>query len=606
MAFHPHSCHRGVLATLFGCLVSAASLSAQTTARCEIPRATIDRTPTTELKRRLIENGPNPIWIADGNEGVMTLSRLAGLASPVLWFSPREFLLLERANHGREAPPNAVPADRGDRLSRVYFRIRAVRLKEDDEGRTTDVDGPSVRAAIQDHDRPWDCAGLTLPLRQLDRVTIRYFFYYIEDRGVGSHFDDLEAVELQLRLKWVCRRASDAPEIRVAQTAEEAQRKQIGECFEAIVVESVAASAHGVGWYTNVLETSRAADTLVPLTLLVEENKHASAPDRDGDGLYMPRYDVNKYTNDAWGLRDTAGTGRLGDPAYAADQTRITRPVRPASTRMLPEQYLWSDRLIRAFGNATGRPESGRPTEALGYYDLTAAWQSAMCVDGEVDEERAREGAAAMVRGYDGRKLIGFARKQEFCAPPSRMRVRGSGALTVQRFSDALSAIYPGPRNQYGFMRWPQRFALSYRNDHGQGVSFVGPVLPGTEMPLFGGWIVGKVNYIPETNAFDLGRVSLSALYTPSASQAVGWYLALGHEWRSLNAVAGAGQGDARVSNDPQRSSGTVQEVGVKFRFSLEWMPIAKFWGARIGVRSEGTRPVRNPRLVFELGAGSW
>ena len=67
----------------------------------------------------------------------------------------------------------------------------------------------------------------------------------------------------------------------------------------------------------------------MPLTVLVEENKHATSPDRDGDGLYMPHYDINRFSNDGWGIRDVAGTGKLGSPAYTADQSRVLRAVHP-------------------------------------------------------------------------------------------------------------------------------------------------------------------------------------------------------------------------------------------------------------------------------------
>ena len=40
-----------------------------------------------------------------------------------------------------------------------------------------------------------------LPLEQLYEITIRYFFYYEEDRGIGGHFHDVEALELRVKAK---------------------------------------------------------------------------------------------------------------------------------------------------------------------------------------------------------------------------------------------------------------------------------------------------------------------------------------------------------------------------------------------------------------------
>ena len=48
-----------------------------------------------------------------------------------------------------------------------------------------------------------------------------------------------------------------------------------------------------------------------PVRVLVEEGKHASILDRNGDGVYTPGYDVNSRVNDAWGLRDVLGSSVL-------------------------------------------------------------------------------------------------------------------------------------------------------------------------------------------------------------------------------------------------------------------------------------------------------
>ena len=46
--------------------------------------------------------------------------------------------------------------------------------------------------------------------------------------------------------------------------------------------------AHGIAWYTNALNVDKNRDTLLPVSILWEEGKHASAPDRNGDGAYTP------------------------------------------------------------------------------------------------------------------------------------------------------------------------------------------------------------------------------------------------------------------------------------------------------------------------------
>lgn len=81
-----------------------------------------------------------------------------------------------------------------------------------------------------------------------------------------------------------------------------------GGCYQ-IRVPRVDGHAHGLDWYVNSLRVER--DTVFPLTVLVEEGKHASAPDRNADGVYAPGYDVNIRVNDAWGLRDVLGSSVL-------------------------------------------------------------------------------------------------------------------------------------------------------------------------------------------------------------------------------------------------------------------------------------------------------
>jgi hypothetical protein len=68
-----------------------------------------------------------------------------------------------------------------------------------------------------------------------------------------------------------------------------------------------------------------APDLLLPLTVLVEEGKHASAPDRNGDGAYTPGYDVNFHVSEAWGVRDNFGSGLIL-PKYAAEATKMRNP----------------------------------------------------------------------------------------------------------------------------------------------------------------------------------------------------------------------------------------------------------------------------------------
>src|SRR5262249_10041825 len=53
-----------------------------------------------------------------------------------------------------------------------------------------------------------------------------------------------------------------------------------------------------------------------------EEGKHASAPDRNGDGAYTPGFDVDIHPNDAWGVRDILRTRWLQGPTFRSDMAK--------------------------------------------------------------------------------------------------------------------------------------------------------------------------------------------------------------------------------------------------------------------------------------------
>jgi hypothetical protein len=508
-----------------------------------------------------------PLWMANGSEGPLTFERLARMAAPILWFSPREFLLVE----SHDVQPTATPLDGSSAAGVVYFRIRQIRLKDPDTARSPTLRTDST--ALQNGTSPWDCTlGSQLPLDELDRVTIRYFFYYKEDRGVGGHLHDLEGLELQVRIRRACWK---------------------GSCAYSALLESASGASHGVAWYTSVLDVFKARDTEFPLTVLVEENKHASSPDRDGDGVYMPHYDINVSSNDGWGVRDIAGTGTLGSPAYRTEQSRLVRPLHP-ETRVLPPDD-WPAR-VRAQAvdhekrlvavNAVAAEDR---LNALPRYELRRSWESKACDQKTRQADRAAIVAAKVA---EPSLLVDLIDEPDFCKGPQQLQVKGPFNLKVQKASDVFAIVYPGPRNQYGYMRWTDRMSLSYRHSQGDGFTYVGPPIPGAAAPIFGGWIVGKFNVEFDAHAKRLQTISIDAMYTPSASRSASSYVAVGKEWH----YAPGTPADGRLA----------LEGGIKFRFPVEHAPFAKFLGGRIGLRANGLDPITAPRLVFEFGAGTW
>jgi hypothetical protein len=493
------------------------------------------------------------------SEGSLTLERMARLNAPILWFSPREFLLLERKD--LDAPGRILEA--GTERT-VYYRIREIWLRDAAGQTPLDRKDPRIPKVAS----VWGKAAGELPIGQLDRVFIQYFFYYPEDRGIGGHFDDLEALEIQVELRRLCR---------VLATPSSGQLKgtPAAPCAPAVTVRTVSGSAHGVGWYTNTLDVTATRDTVLPMAVLVEENKHASVPDRDGDGKYMPYYDVNRQSNDAWGVRDVAGSGHLGGPVFRAELARERSP----EGQVCPPEIL--PRL---------REQYERDKRAAIKTDCVSANRSYTMAPSS--ESRACPGHPNPLQPSS--KLRSMMADKDFCDPPGRTRVVGPRNLFGTAVRSTLRRISPGPNGEYGFQNAVQRLSFAYRYDGGNGVSAILPI--GTEVPVVGGWAIVKLNAIFDgLDSFlpPVTRGSVETLYAPSASRAIDWYGSVGAE-------------SVRSAPEAEHDWRSIGELGLRFRFSAEKLKVIRFLGGRVGLRAELSSPIHNARLVFEFGAGSW
>ncbi len=511
-----------------------------------------------------------PVWIENGTaeEGPFSLRRLAEVTAPILWLSPREFLLLEKR---RTDAPGQV--DRTGGVNTVYYRIRRVRLKSPPAPRQL---SRRDDARVQQPQNVWSTSSNDLPLGELDYIYITFFFYYPEDRGVGGHPHDLEALEVRVRMRHACRMSVTRDNV------PRPKRSPTDQCWPAAQLESVSGSAHGVGWYTNTLQVLSTRDTVLPLVALVEENKHATSPDRDGDGTYMPHYDVNRQSNDAWGIRDVAGTGKLGGSTFSAELSRTRRP----NTRLCPPSP--SARLIRHYeGQFPGEKSNGDEDvcpDGSRVYQLVESRTDPVC--NRVDTLRAS------TVDSDGR-LYGFLNAKKFCAPESDTEVLPPRPTAIAKLFAALRKVSPGPDGQYGFQSVAERFSFAYRYDDGNGVSAIVPV--GGEVPLLGGWAIMRVNLIAKNlnRPHRFSTTSYEAMYAPSASRPFDWYVAVGGE---------------RV-HDRQTDVGNwepVEEIGIRYRFSAERVRFLRFLGGRVGLRANSMRHPQNVRFVYEFGAGSW
>lgn len=528
---------------------------------------------------------PGLIWCApadhaslhDVRMGKPTLSaqKFAEYAAPILWFSPNEPLRIE-GNHIPEPLPGDLAEDNIRAV--VYYRISEVLLQ------------PRVLKS--------ELAGTDqLELEKIKALTLKYYFYYSKDVGFGEHLHDLESVRYDVNFTL---RREDGGEVK---------DDYRGRKYYVAHISRVIGAAHGVTWYGNQLDIGGGErHTSLPITLLIEEGKHATTPDRNADGFYSPGYDVNRRYTDAWGVRDLLGSGALGSPGYEGAMTKPRRPsdmvrVDPvaADPARLFEFYVGDhrDKL------ATARRYRLRPARVFETRRERREWlareaerifkeeddrQKWIAKKDEEDEKIVnwmKEEKFGEVKGGEfvtegGKPKPGEVKKTHGDSSLLRAARWGHGIERNEEFFDAIPIALRAEGRQYGFTILPP--VIRYR------------------VPKVGGYLLPKMNFmfpntregaIPGRKMDRQFRFSLEALYTPSAARTFDWYVATGVEWERP---------------DPSLSFAVkpVSEGGLRWRFNGGAIGLPLLIGGRIGLRATGFPEARQPRLIFELGTGAF
>jgi hypothetical protein len=431
-----------------------------------------------------------------------SLDEVVRMLAPVLWFSPDEPLILD----GVANFPMAHPCDAPAAGPVVYYQVSDLLLR----GGTRVSEPPQSDSAFFD---------------KVEAMSVIFFFYYPRDVGMGSHEHDIESVEFDVILS-----------------------KDTEGC-RAVRLVLVKAAAHGQPWYSNRLKP--APGTRYPITILVEEGKHASCTDRNADGRYTPGYDTNQFVNDAWGVRDVFGAGFLFTGNYDAYMTKMRTP----ETRLLPPSEAPPPCVPRKFSSMRN------PSVSRGRYEL-------------------RPGSAL---GH----CPGMGSPADSTFLTIMMRVNGLGrqtplqqnSTTVERnFMRTMSTtpqVVPGVS-----VRWDEQ-AL------GLSIAAFG-------IDLGEGWLVGRLGLV--------NALSTELMFTRSASRWSDGYFSGGWEWKE-ETINGE---KVQTRNDP------VWETGMKFRIGLpegkiRWLFLNyRFAGLRGGIRFNGVSPLTNARFAVEFGAGVW
>jgi hypothetical protein len=452
------------------------------------------------------------VWC--GNDSMITFEQLAAYCAPILWFSPDEPLLMDTKGPNIMIP-EAFPFE--EQLDRpvAYYRIRTIVKHSRSVG--------SPISAEKDHIRN---NNTLIDLSQITGVKLDFFFYYHAEEGMGRHDHDVESVEMVLLLGGPI---------------------QCDTCRYGISIQRVVAKAHGILWYDNTLDVGQYSK--FPMTILVEEGKHASCTDKNSDGYYTPGYDVNRRINDAWGVRDIIRSGGLFSGGFQAWMAKVRHPEH----RVFPP--LPEDSPLRAHYS-----EDGPYADGYAQYELRPFphWELAK----------------------DDPKLIPFIEDKGDTEWPEVIAKNDLKALT-NWFTDE------------GFGK---SWAIALRGDGNLGFSVYFPlfIFRNFEDPVGGGWIVNRI-YLKDHGLRD---IAWTPLYTTSASRWIDGYFSAGVEWDNDGTTT---------------KSHFVAETGTKLRVNLKKSPLkfltklgTDFWGLRVGIKYTDGFEIKKLDWVLEFGAGIW
>ena len=472
---------------------------------------------TDEYKERV----KNAFVYWHGTRAKMTIHEFASYCAPVFWFSADEPMLNGKSGKDIMIPQN-FPFEKNPGTPVVYYQVKNIFTSENKQHRAFTENKQNYDSSIID-------------LNFIKAIEIQFNHYYPFEAGLGKHHHDTEQAGFKIVI--IAKQLND--------TTKE---------FYLTFIQATA-KAHALEWYDNIYNLDlEALEMQLPFHILVEEGKHASCTDVNGDGYYTPGYDVNLRKNDAWGLRDVIRSGELFTSEYAAYMSKVRKP----EFRVLPPLPPDSPHRQKYMRDSVYAPDNAVYELRRMPSPLTADTDLALRKD-----------------------------MKDYYAGP---RPDITDNATMQKLENWWET------NQFiksiGIM-------ARYNNSFGFSVSFPLLIVKNVETPLIGGWIVNRI-YAQGDKLNDIGY---NLLVTPSASRFMDPYLAAGIE---INTETDALTGSKKYKTD------AVLETGLKFRANVKFTPlkflssITDFWGLRVGIKNKGFRSIREITYVFEFGAGVW
>ena len=467
---------------------------------------------------------PYVFWA--GTNPKMTLQELASYCAPIFWLSPDEPLLNRKKGKDIRIP-EPYPFEEKSDSPVVYYQLRLVGVKRGATYSAFYRDGKDISKSIID-------------LNKVSGLQLEYIHYYNSEAGAGEHKYDTEQVQFKIYVN----------------------KEPLGDStfYYELLFSKVTAKAHALEWYDNIylIDTSNIQHELqLPFYILVEEGKHASCTDMNGDGYYTPGYDVNIRVNDAWGVRDIIRTGSLISPFFLQWMQKVRKPEH----RIYP------------------------PLPEDSYHRIKYTEDGIYAPDNAI---------------Y---KLRPF---------PSSRKALPNVALKndMETYEEPGWPIVVEDSKLYQVYEWRvedmfiKSFSLALRFDDdidniGIALSFPLLIFENVEVPLIGGWLVNRM-YFQDYQLRDFGY---NVLYTNSASRFLDPYLSLGFEIDSY---------DNPETQELESQTDFVLEAGLKFRANVRFSPlkflsfISDFWGVRLGIKNKGITEIKKINYVFEFGLGVW
>ncbi|MBK8552750.1 MAG: hypothetical protein IPL53_17465 [Ignavibacteria bacterium] len=462
------------------------------------------------------------IW--EGTDPIMTASKLAAYCAPIFWFSADEPELRNREGKNIKIPA-PFPFESKSDSPVVYYQITYILNRENAKGKSFTKDYFNYGNSIID-------------LSKITAVDIYYSHYYRYEAGLGSHQNDTEQAQFQFLVRSYI------------------DKNNVKHYF--IFFVRVTAKAHALEWYDNIYEIDTDNpdyELSLPFHILVEEGKHASCSDINGDGYYTPGYDVNVRRNDAWGLRDVIRTGELFSSDFKSYMAKVRRP----EFRVFPPL-----------------PEDSPLRKKY-----------------TVDGVYAPDNAVYQLRPMPSPKLA----KTELLRHD------------MKDYYFEYSPYISNESEENDFLDWfigesfINSLGVSWRIDDeasGPSLSFPLLIVKNVEAPLIGGWLVNRV-YLQGNGIDDFGY---NILYTPSASRFLDPYLSFGLEIDNFIK-------NNEADTIPPKTD-FVFETGIKIRGNVTYSPLkflsflSPFWGVRLGVKNTGFMKINDLNYVIEIGAGVW